>query len=101
VERKKHIPVRLSKQTPGLIIGVYRKMVPAPLWVNLELKPCLAWKLHFRPPPSRFDPPPPEDPADEEFVEVHLQGVRFERLRDFGEVWRTWGLWRLLGLDTL
>mgnify|MGYP000677739981 CR=1 FL=1 len=39
--------------------------------------------------------------VDEEFVEVHLKGVRFERLRDFGEVWLALGLWRLLGLDTL
>jgi hypothetical protein len=39
--------------------------------------------------------------VDEEFVEVHLQGVRFERLRDFGDVWLALGLWRLLGLDTL
>ena len=54
-----------------------------------------------RPQPSLFDPPPHEDPADEEFVEVNLQGVRFERLRDFGDVWLALGLWRLLGLDTL
>jgi hypothetical protein len=54
-----------------------------------------------RPQPSLFDPPHHEDPVDEEFVEVHLQGVRFERLRDFGDVWLALGLWRLLGLDTL
>jgi transposase len=54
-----------------------------------------------RPQPSLFDPPAHEDPADEEFVEVNLQGVRFERLRDFGDVWLALGLWRLLGLDTL
>ncbi len=54
-----------------------------------------------RPHPSLFDPPHYEDPAETEFVEVQLQGVRFERLRDFGEVWLAWGLWRLLGLDTL
>jgi hypothetical protein len=53
-----------------------------------------------RPQPSLFDPPPHEDPADEEFVEVHLKGIRFERLRDFGEVWLALGRWRLLGLDT-
>ena len=39
-----------------------------------------------RPQPSLFDPPHHEDPVDEEFVEVRLQGVRFERLRGFGEV---------------
>src|SRR5512136_1028109 len=54
-----------------------------------------------RPQPALFDPPPPEDPANDESVEVNLKGVRFERLRDFGEVWLALGLWRLLGLDTL
>ena len=54
-----------------------------------------------RPQPSLFDPPPHEDPADEESVEVQLKGVRLERLRDFGDVWLALGLWRLLGLDTL
>ena len=28
-----------------------------------------------------------------------LSGVRLERLRDFGDVWLAWGLWRMLGLD--
>ena len=42
-----------------------------------------------------------EDPRTTESVEVKLKGVRFERLRDFGDVWLAWGLWRLLGLDTL
>jgi len=54
-----------------------------------------------RPPRSLFDPPHEEDAADTESVEVQLKGVRFERLRDFGEVWLALGLWRLLGLDTL
>ena len=54
-----------------------------------------------RPQASLFDLPPHEDPADDEFVEVNLKGVRFERLRDFGEVWLALGLWRLLGIDTL
>jgi transposase len=54
-----------------------------------------------RPSPSLFDPPHYDDPSDEELVLVHLQGVRLERLRDFGDVWMAWGLWRLLGLDTL
>jgi len=34
-------------------------------------------------------------------VLVELNGVRLERPRDFGDVWLAWGLWRLLGLDTL
>jgi len=54
-----------------------------------------------RPPRSLFDPPHYEDSADTESVEVQLRGVRLERLRDFGEVWLAWGLWRLLGLDAL
>ena len=52
-----------------------------------------------RPQPSLFDPPPCED-VDEEVL-VQLRGVRLENLRDFGDVWLAWGLWRLLGLDTL
>ena len=31
----------------------------------------------------------------------HARGIRLERLRDFGDVWLAWGLWRLLELDTL
>jgi len=54
-----------------------------------------------RPQPSLFEPPHYDDPADDEPVLVRLRGVRLERLRDFGDVWMAWGLWRLLGLDTL
>jgi transposase len=54
-----------------------------------------------RPQPSLFDPPPCEEPTDSEAVLVKLRGIRLERLRDFGDVWLAWGLWRLLGLDTL
>lgn len=54
-----------------------------------------------RPSPSLFDPPHDQDPEETESIEVELKGVRFERLRDFGDVWLAWGLWRLLGLDTL
>lgn len=55
-----------------------------------------------QPPPSLFDPPHYDDPlAEEETVLVRLQDVRLERLRDFGDVWLAWGLWRLLELDTL
>jgi transposase len=55
---------------------------------------------------SLFDPPP--DPAasqssasPEEEVRVRLSGVQLDRLRDFGDVWLAWGLWRMLGLDKL
>jgi transposase len=51
-----------------------------------------------RPQLSLFDPPPPE-PCQEEPVAVRLSGVRLERLRDFGDVWLAWGLWRMLGLE--
>ncbi len=54
-----------------------------------------------RPARSLFDPPHYDDPSDEEPVLVRLRDVRFERLRDFGDVWMAWGLWRLLGLDKL
>ena len=54
-----------------------------------------------RPQPSLFDPPPPEEAADTSPVLVHLKGVRLDRLRDFGDVWLGWGLWRLLGLDVV
>ena len=56
---------------------------------------------HERPQPSLFDPPHYDEPDDDEPVLVQLKGIRLERLRDFGEVWLAWGLWRLLGLDTL
>src|SRR5262245_61970983 len=54
-----------------------------------------------RPQPSLFNPPHHEEPGNDETVQVRLKGIRLERLRDFGDVWLAWGLWRLLGLDTL
>jgi hypothetical protein len=54
-----------------------------------------------RPPPTLFDPPRWDEPADHEPVVVNLKRVRLERLRDFGDVWLALGLWRLLGLDEL
>lgn len=56
---------------------------------------------HERPQPSLFDPPHYDEPDDDEPVQVQLKGIRLERLRDFGDVWLAWGLWRLLGMDTL
>jgi transposase len=56
--------------------------------------------LDDQPQPSLFDPPPPDDDVDDEVL-VQLRGVRLENLRDFGDVWLAWGLWRLLELDTL
>ena len=53
-----------------------------------------------RPHPSLFDPPACEDLPDR-YVQVNLKGLRLERLRDFGDVWLAFGVWRLLGLDDL
>ncbi len=60
-----------------------------------------------RPQLSLFDPPclPIQSgdraAADDEPLRVRLSGVRLERLRDFGDVWMAWGLWRMLELDEL
>jgi transposase len=54
-----------------------------------------------RPQLSLFDPPCLAEPDEDEPVLVKLRGVRFERLRDFGDAWLAWGLWRMLGLDEL
>ena len=54
-----------------------------------------------RPQPSLFDPPPHPEPPDNDYRWVRLKSLRLERMRDFGDVWLAWGLWRLLGLDTL
>jgi len=53
-----------------------------------------------RPQLSLFDPPHYDDPSNDEPVLVNLNGIRLERLRDFGDVWMALGLWRLLGLDS-
>jgi len=54
-----------------------------------------------KPQRSLFDPPHYDEPAEDETVLVRLKGVKLERVRDFGDVWMAWGLWRLLGLDSL
>jgi transposase len=54
---------------------------------------------------SLFDVPPIHDEGAAELASqtalVDLRGVRLDRVRDFGDVWLAWGLWRLLGLDEL
>jgi len=51
---------------------------------------------------SLFDPPLPTTAGeDDEPVQVRLRDVQLQRLRDFGDVWIAWGLWRMLGLDEL
>jgi transposase len=54
-----------------------------------------------KPQRSLFDPPNDDEPLEDEMVLVRLKGVKLERTRGFGDVWMAWGLWRLLGLDTL
>lgn len=54
-----------------------------------------------RPQLSLFDPPQRDAPHDDEPVLVQLSRVRLERVRDFGDVWLAWGLWRMLGLNEL
>ncbi|MHC4177468.1 MAG: IS1634 family transposase [Planctomycetota bacterium] len=54
-----------------------------------------------KPQRSLFDPPHDDEPAEDETVLVRLKGVKLERVRDFGDVWMAWGLWRLLRLDSL
>ena len=59
-------------------------------------------ELSRRPQLSLFDPPGSSvENEEEEWVQVQLRGVRFERLRDFGDVWLAWGLWRMLELEEL
>ena len=43
----------------------------------------------------------PGVPTGERVVRVRLDAVRWERARDFGEVFLAWHVWRLLGLDRL
>lgn len=55
-----------------------------------------------RPQLSLFDPlRSGEESTTDEFVRVRVNDVRLERLRDFGDVWMAWGLWRTLELDQL
>ena len=54
-----------------------------------------------RPERSLFDPPARDIPQEDEPLLVKLSSICLERTRDFGDVWLAWGLWRMLGLDTL
>ena len=54
-----------------------------------------------KPQRSLFDPPEQDELSEDETVLVRLKGVQLERVRDFGDIWMAWGLWRLLGVDTL
>lgn len=48
-----------------------------------------------------FDSPPSAPPARPQWTQVDIQGLRIERVRDFGEVYLALALWRRLGLHTL
>jgi transposase len=54
-----------------------------------------------RPHPSLFDPPAHPEPPEEDYRWVRLKRLGLERMRDFGDVWLAWGLWRVLGLEEL
>ncbi len=54
-----------------------------------------------RPERTLFDPPCARGADEDEHVKVRLKDIKLERLRDFGDVWLAWGLWRMLGLDGL
>ena len=55
--------------------------------------------------PGLFDPAVPPatagDAADAQVASIDLKQVRLQRLRNFGDVFLAWTLWRVLGLDTL
>ena len=62
---------------------------------KLERAQSLAERLGGRTEqPGLFDPP-----IEKEIAEVRLNGVRFERLRRFGDVWLGMKLWRMAKLD--
>ena len=87
---------RGSRQRVVAYLGELKRSEPSG-WAQLGRQ--LSGKA--KPRRSLFDPPHYDEPTDDEPVLVRLSGVRLERLRDFGDVWMAWGLWRLLGLDTL
>jgi hypothetical protein len=66
-----------------------------------QLGRTLSGRRRTRPQRSLFDPPTVQELDETRPVRVRPKDVRFERLRDFGDVWLAWGLWRLLDLDVL
>lgn len=67
-----------------------------------QLGRTVSGQRRTEPQPSLFDPPVGDErQSADEPVLVRLSGIRLERLRDFGDVWLGWGLWRLLELDRL
>lgn len=47
------------------------------------------------------DPRPSTSSTGRSPITVVAVVIRLKRLRDFGDVWLAWGLWRMLGLDEL
>jgi hypothetical protein len=68
-------------------------------WVQLG-RHLSGREAHKKPEPTLFDVPAPA-PTPDAPVLVRLSGVRVEHLRDVGDVWVGWGLWRMLGRDGL
>jgi transposase len=62
----------------------------------------LAAGLDGKPPvmPGLFDAPSSEDGCDE-VASVDLKNVRLQNIREFGQAYLAWTLWRMLGLDEL
>ena len=61
----------------------------------------LASKVEGKPPPAPglFDPLDEEDVGD--VASVDLKNIRLQNVREFGQVYFAWILWRMLGLDRL
>jgi transposase len=60
----------------------------------------LAARIEGKPPVAAglFDPPVVDEETDR-FAWVDLKNVCFQNLREFGQVYLAWVLWRMLGLD--
>jgi transposase len=92
--------IRTAKGSRQRVVAYLGELQPSEQTGWAQLGPQLRGER--QPQPSLFDPPHHDDPlAEEETVRVRLRDIRLERLRDFGDVWLAWGLWRLLELDTL
>jgi transposase len=92
---------RTARGSRHRVVAYLGELAPSEKSGWAQLGRSLDGKRRTRLEPSLFDPPHYDDPADDEPVLVRLRDLRLERTRTFGDVWLAWGLWRLLGLDTL
>jgi len=92
---------RTARGSRHRVIAYLGELAPSETSGWAQLGRTLAGKRRTRPEPSLFDPPHYDEPADDEPTLVRLRDLRLERLRNFGDVWLAWGLWRLLELDAL